>query len=147
MSGDLSILKYTDKVPARINERGAPSPVPLGTLSEIKTKIEEFIPTVEWENEPSLISMMKENGSEQWRGWDSELIEAASRPKLNGHCHTDDFALTFHSLPVDAKDLVQQLHVSLYIAGNPYVPLQTLCSIHGWVGSSQGQKSFWISTQ
>jgi hypothetical protein len=133
MSGDLSIVKFRGKPPTRRSEMREEALLPLGTLREIKAILERHIPAIEWEIEPSLLSILQQSGSNLWREWDAETLAAVSVPKLVGQCHNDSLSLRFYSLPTDEEANVSSLLVEMHSVGNPYVTLQTLCEANGWI--------------
>lgn len=133
MSGDLSIVKYKNAPPARRSEMRQEETLSLGSLSEIKTILERQFPEIEWEMEPSLLSILQKSGSDLWKDWDEEMLASASRPRLVGHVDTDDLLVRFHSLPTDDEAEVPYLLVELHSVGNPYIALGSLCEQNGWV--------------
>lgn len=133
MSGDLSLFKYRGTPPARNKDIQVECLLTLGTVGEVKAILEKYIPKIEWEIEPSLLSIMQQSGSELWKSWDEETLERASHPQQNGWIHTDSLVLQFYGLPTDENADVRFLHVELHSRGNPYVILKTICDQQGWL--------------
>ncbi|MBW3538953.1 MAG: hypothetical protein KY476_01660 [Planctomycetes bacterium] len=132
MSGNLTIVKFCDAASVVRQGVHASDTEPLGTVADVKAAIERHIPAVEWEIEPSLVSIMQRTASESWRNWDSEMLAAASRPKQNGHCHSAELSLSFESLPVEDDAVVAFLLVEMRSIGNPWLVLRDLCHANSW---------------
>lgn len=132
MAGDLSILKFKDNPPKLRREIRDEETLPLGTLREIKPLLEQHIPAIEWEMEPSVLSILQQTGSDLWKEWDKDQLASASRSRLVGIAETEEFLLRFHSLPTEDDTELRSLLVELHSVGNPYIPLKSLCERNGW---------------
>lgn len=133
MSGDLTILNYTGNPPTTKRDIDDAALRPLGTMSDLRALLIAQFPDIEWESTPSLLSIVKQSGSESWRDWSPEELAHRSQPSVSAHSHNDEFMISFYGLPVDHAADVKHLLVEMHAAGNPYRPLKVLCSSNGWV--------------
>jgi hypothetical protein len=117
MPWELCILKYEGAPPRFRAHTSESRELPLGSLEEVRQHIDRVFPGTVWEEEPSLIEVMKLTGNKSWEKWDAKMIEASSYPTLKGLYERGDLTFEmfgfeqpeplsyFFSMYVDPKNL------------------------------------------
>ena len=130
MPWELVIVKYSGPPPLHRTEAEMAREVPLGTRADIRSHISRVLPSMQWHEEPSLLELTKARGSDSWKSWDAEQMEAWSQPRLIAVFESNEIELTMFGF--GQKDPVESLYVEIHGGADPIRVLQLLCEPGNW---------------
>ena len=137
MPWELVVVKYDGKPPRLQRDSDKNRQLPLGTLDEVRDHISSLLPGIEWHVEPSLIEMMKANGSGLWKNWDERMIADASKPKLKATLIRDDMSFEMFGFEQDGP--LRFFLLDVRGRENPLPLLRALCETKGWSIAEMGK--------
>lgn len=130
MPWELEIRKYDGQIPRKRSEADSNRFLPLGAVEEVRLHLSKVLPTLEWEEEPPLLEILKASGSDLWKDWDEELLTSASRPKLKAYYESENLSIEFYGF--DQPGELQYLLLDVRGEGNPLPLLKKICQPLCW---------------